>query len=345
MMDQINTWGCELMQWNFLSYMTLGGPFLVVLLDLIRCRDIARPRKWLGLLACLFGLVLVHPLLTATGDNPWPYIALVPGLVLLIHSGRMRGLGQFLAFWGWVMLCASLILHLSDNFNIGEIAAIPLNIGFFLIPPLLIWHLWLVLPLAYDALRGGNWSPDTVPLVARYRILALIAVVSLLANIWLYWQWGDYRAMARQQAGNALYSMHSQLKYVDHYLTYRDQEGFSDWEVWYTEHVQRYAKAAYDVAHAVQRKSGVSDGSPLYFFAYTVPHGLTVALEREAELSDAGAAEIKAVLAASIAALEGAINSRNPLAADTYQDAFDQVLDQLESMEDLAIFQVPSRQR
>ncbi len=331
------------MQWNFLAYMALVGPFLVVLLDLVIRQDISKQRKWLGILACLFGMAIIHPLLTGTGKNPWPYIALVPGLILLTHSGRMRGLGQFVAFYGWIIICATLIMHLSSTLRIKEMAAIPLNIGFFLIPPLLLWHLWSVSPLAYDALRGGNWTNKTVPIVVRYQFLALIAVASLLANVWLYWQWGDYRAMARQQAGSALYSMSLELKYVDHYLTNRDKEEFADWEVWYTEHTQRYRKAASDVVHAVEHRMGVSSRSPLYFFAHTIPEGLAVALEREAALSDASVAEIKAVLTASIEVLEGAISAKNPLSADIYQEAFDQALDQLGDIEDLVIFQVQAR--
>lgn len=314
-----------------LAYLALGGPFLVVALDVIITRSKRQRLDWLALLLALIGLVAVPLLFTYLNDYP-AWLMLLPGTVLLTHSGRMSGLGQFIAFFGWVMLCGVAIGQLAPQMRIAEIGYLPASIGFFLIPPLLLWHLWRVLPLAYDALRGGSWVEQGVPLRARYALLSAIALVALATACYFGWQWNEQRKVFAQQASQDLYTMWYELKMADHLLTSPDMRIHPDWREEAAEHVRSYKRAASRVTTFLRLKS---DDSQFRFLNSTIPGRFLEISDYRLSLSEDDVQSFSVVLKASIEALEAAVNSGRPLSPETYRVAADRIQEQLQEAEAL----------
>lgn len=323
---------------SLIAYMALGGPFLVVLLDLIIARDAEPRRRWFGIALALLGMVIVPLRMADFGAYPL-WLFLLPGIILLTHSGRMSGLGQFIVFFGWLELCGLAIGSLASSMRIGELAYLPVNVAFWVIPVLLLWHLWSVLPLVYDTIRGGIWAGSGVPLSARYSFLVVIVIVSVIANAFLYWQWTDYREMLRRQEGEALLGMRYELKMVDHWLAMRGEQGLLDWAPRITSQLENYGREVSDLKLSL-RINGIATVSPLYFLTRTLPGGVAQAVERGDELSEADVTSLQAAIRASVEAIEAAIEDRRPLSSDTYRKIVDQILAELEGTDALQLFDV-----
>lgn len=315
-----------------LAYLALGGPFLVVALDLIMARSTHQRVDWLPLLLAIGGMVVV-PLLFARSGAYSLYVMLLLGIVLLTHSGRMRGLGQFIAFFGWMMLIGLAIGQLAPQMRLAEAGYLPANIGFFLIPPLLLWHLWSVLPLVYDALRGGNWVEQGVPLRARYALLSVIALASLATACYFGWQWNEQRRIFAQEASQELYSMWYELKMADQLLTPPDMRSYPDWREEVAERVRSYQRAISRVTTFLRLKS---EDSQFRFLSADIPGRFLEIADYQLSLSEDDIQAFSVVLKASVEALEAAVNSGRPFSPETYRVAADRILEQLKGTEALS---------
>ena len=83
-------------------------------------------------------------------------------------------------------------------------------------PPLTIWYLWHNLPLAFDVLRGGNWTETGTPLLVKYRLLAVIVFISLAANIFLFIQETNSKSIINEQADLAQHEMYISLNQLNY---------------------------------------------------------------------------------------------------------------------------------
>jgi len=314
-----------------LAYLALGGPFLVVALDLIGARSMRQRVELLPLLLALGGMVAV-PLFFARSGAYSLCMMLLPGTVLLTHSGRMRGLGQFIAFFGWLMLCGLAIGQLAPQMRLAEVGYLPANVGFFLIPPLLLWHLWRVLPLAYDGLRGGNWVEEGVPLRARYTLPSVIALGALATACYFGWQWNEQRRIFAQEAGQELYNMWYQLKMADHLLTSPDMRSHPDRREEAAEHVRSYKRAVSRVTTFLRLKS---EDNQFRFLNSAIPGRFLEIADYQLSLSEDDIQSFGSVLKATIEALEVAVNSGRPLSPETYRVAADRIQERLRGTEAL----------
>lgn len=296
---------------NYLMlYATLGAPFLIVLLDTIaQYKDADRKRQLLGFAAVLSAII---PLYTYYRPNSkgWLFL-LVPGALALIYSRNMQGLGKHLILGWWLALCSHSIGGLLLQSNLphysyyGEALMLPAALAFFVIPPLLIWHLWHNLPLAFDAARGGNWRETGVPLLAKYRFLAVIVLVSLAANVFLLIQGAGYKDTIYHQTHSEQYGMWFDLRCLNHLFTYHDSDAFTDWERSALDYINSYASQARRLPALLRIHSFDTKGG-LYFFILTLPEGLQKAVEEKESLKASDIASLNAAIELAQAAIEKA---------------------------------------
>lgn len=330
---------------NLLAYVFYFGPFVILLCDLITARDSNWHRKTI----CFAALILaaVGAFLMARGDSATWAMAVASQLAL-INSKWLKGLPRFIVTFASIsLICAALGTFAPDignpAFQYYEMLYLPANAAVWILPPLIIWYLWHRLPLAFDSLRGGTWTTDGVPLVAKHRLLAVVMLCSLAINLLLYDQWLGQREINKQEINSALINLHTQLGQLQNILAYPNYEqDFSDWQsdaVWTT---QTYQIAATGMASLVHRKGVASTNtSALHFLSRTLPEGITAVLQQtDPQEAQADSKQVAAAVTAIRDALFDASGHLPLLKESVYQQAVDQALGQLKSTDALHFFEV-----
>lgn len=326
---------------NYLMlYATLGAPFLVVLLDAVAQYRVAdRRHQRLGFLAVLLAIIPLNAYYRLDSKG-WLFL-LVPGALALIYSRRMQGLGKCLVTGWWLAMCPFGIGNLLLQSNLphysyyGEALMLPATAAFFVIPPLLIWHLWHNLPLAFDAARGGNWRETGIPLLAKYRFLAVVVLVSLAANVFFIIQGAGYKEAVYRQVHSEQYGMWFDLRCLNHLFTYRDSDAFTDWEGSALDYINSYTSQARRLPTLLRIHSLDTRGG-LYFFIVTLPQGLQKATEEKDSLDASDIASLNAAIEQAQTAMEKAqsamekTRSGHPRQIQSiYEDAADSIIREL----------------
>ena len=221
-----------------------------------------------------------------------------------------------------------------------QTCALPIfNLATFVVPPLLIWHLWDRLPYAFDALRNGKWSETGVPLMARYKVLAGILLISLIANFFLYTRFTSYRDKVSYQVSTATYRMYSELDQAAFLLTYRNDEAFADWLPRVVQHLNEYRNATRRVNQMVVAGS-VAQSSQFYFLSDTIPEGIQGALRQTDTLETEDFSKIVVVIKAIMEGLEKYYSPTTALSPALYESIADHVLKAMQDSEAVTMFDV-----
>ncbi|MGI6344283.1 MAG: hypothetical protein ACOX18_04340 [Bacillota bacterium] len=299
---------------RMIAYAALGGPFLVVLLDLLILRQVTLPRKWLGIALAALGMVAVP--FIALGDGSIPiWLILVPGLLLLSHFRSMQGLGRYPAILGWLELCSLVIGVLVPETYLGVLAGFVAVAARLVIPALSLWYLWLTLPLVYDTFRGGDWAEKGIPLIARYRWLAAIALVALISAGWLGWQMASYRAVLVGQENALLHDMRWKLDGMEHSLKWRAE--IDDWQARLIADAEEYQANIWDIS-VILRQRSIGSSSPLSVLL-ELPKDVFASVERTGRLTEEDASRLLTSVIEIRQALEEVIADYRPLSLSTYE--------------------------
>lgn len=325
---------------NILFYFMLLGPFVVISLDMAG-KHATCNQKLFGFAAVSLAVIsLVYR------DNPiFSWVIIAPTTLGIVYATQwLRGLPSFLVvFPSLGLLCMSLANTMpglnSQYYRYTEMLYVPMNIATYVIPPLLIWYLWDRLPHTFDAMRKGNWSETGVPLVARYRFLATIVVVSLVTNFYFYTNLNTYREKISYQVSTATYTMFSELDQAAHILNNRDSDMFEDWHRMVLSHIDGYRNATRRVSQMVL-SGGVVTNGPFYFLAETIPEGLQGALWQQDTLKPGDITKLVVVIKAVLEGLETYYRADNALSQDLYKKIADHVLKVMQDSEATHMFHV-----
>ncbi|MDP3488024.1 MAG: hypothetical protein Q8S19_08865 [Bacillota bacterium] len=329
------------MEMNLLFYLMFAGPFIVILLDIVSAKNATRNQAVIGYAA--FALAIISLLYRDSQLFSW--IILAPATLGVIYATqRLNGLSSFLVVLpSFSLLCMSLANTMprlnSPYYRYTEMLYLPQNIATFVVPPLLIWHLWDRLPYTFDGLRKGNWSETGVPLLARHRFLAIIALVSLMTNFFFLTRMTSYKEKLNYQVSTATYTMFSEFDQAAHLLTYRDSEVFEDWQPRVLRHLEAYRSAARRVNQMVV-SGGIATNSQFHFLAETLPQGLQGALWQKGTLNPEDFTKLVAVIKAFLEALEMNYRPNNALSPVLYQRVADHVLKAMKDSDALIFFDV-----
>lgn len=320
-----------------LAFLVFYGPFALVLLDVLITRDARPSRKLLGYATAALGVV---PLVLLFRSGSYVWWILLPAQLAVIYARRMQGLPKYIiCFAGFSFLCAAFstagpnIGH--PSFRYYEMLALPMFVTLWVNSPLTVWLLWRDLPVAVDALRGGNWAKTGVPLQVRHGLLALIVLVSLAGNIALYYLLSDYRTRVGSTASNSLNGMYCSLNDVERRLTYRDSPSFTGWQTVALQDMADYSKEA-SIVRGLVNSGGVCTTSGMYFLTEGFPQGLTGVLQRGEELSAEDMVQLLAIVGATKDAVEQ-VRSKRGMSVKLYERAVSDLIERLGGTEALGI--------
>lgn len=316
-----------------LANITFLGPFLLVLLDAI----IARPTDWrrLSLGGTCAGLSALAAVLAPRGGD-WLLLSMT-AVLAIFYCRWLQGLARFTVVFASTSIICMLASRLSPDGgttlnSLLEMLFLPINVALWVVPPLAVWLLWRMLPVAFDRLRGGNWATTGVPLIVRYRLLAAATLCLSALCIALYLQWSAQGDVLRRCAGNALLDMNSQLRRLENSLANHDRYYPADWRQDALTSLWQYRTAAGTLATLVDRDGTVGAG-PLNFLARTFPEGVADALER----ADPASAEALNVIRTMQEALRLTADS-DCLRPTTYQQVVNEVLANLQGTSIQSLF-------
>ncbi len=260
---------------EILVYAMLLSPAMVVLMDLLAERSRRALTVVHGLSVVGTGVWLVFRVSQASIMIPM-VIAGTLGMVYAVN--QLRGVAKFCTA---LPSAAFLMLAVAEAMpGIGIWARykdyfyLLFSIASFAVPFVLAWHIWRQLPLCYDGLRGGRWRDDGVPLVVRYRFLAGLAVLGIVATVWLTYRYTESREALAYQANASLLAMHTELKELDHtigrIMSGDNQEG----DIYYVHMYLRELQAAVRRLNSIHQSVGLLQDDSQHTMAETVPDGV-----------------------------------------------------------------------
>lgn len=333
---------------TLLAYVFYLGPFVIMLFDLI----IAWDNNWYRKAICLAALILASiGIFFMTWGDSAIWVVATASVLALFYSRWLHELPRFIVtFAGISFICMALG---TNSPNIGypayryyEMLFLPVNVALWVLPPLIVWYLWHALPLVFDSLRGGTWAAEGVPLLARYRLLAVAMLCLLATNILLYMLWLGQNETIKQEVNSTLITMNAQLYRLESLLTYPDvDQQFSNWQADAITSTQTFQTAATKMASLVHRK-GIASTTALYFLSRTFPEGITAVLQQaDPQEVQADSKQVSAAVTAIKNAFFGASGKLPLLKESTYQQAVDQALSQLQDSNALNFFEVQYQPR
>lgn len=322
---------------NLMRYITIACPFIVTLLAVIIDKEAERRRKWLGLGTALLGFLV---LFLTKGEN-WLFW-LIPGALAFVYCWQMRGLGKWLVIGWWLMICSVNLSSLLQAAKLphyayyGQALLLPGNLAFWTVPPLTIWYLWHNLPLAFDVLRGGNWTETGTPLLVKYRLLAVIVFISLAANIFLFIQETNSKSIINEQADLAQHEMYISLNQLNYLFSDAAGDQLQDWLGNAFNHIRIFNTSAQRLV-ALHRIHCEIDG-PLYFLIFSLSEGLVQAAEQRDQLDSDDIATISYILEALIDAIVGARRGSPHQLSNTYAQAAATIVAKLQDSDLIRFF-------
>ena len=305
---------------EMLAYAMLLSPAVVVLMDVLTER---RKEAVAVLHAAAVTAAGVWMALRVSQESIMIPMVIAGTLGMVYAVNRLRGVAKFCTA---LPSAAFLLLAVAEAMpGIGVWARyrdyfyLLFNIATFIAPFVLLWHVWRQLPLCYDGLRDGAWRNEGVPLVARYRLLGGIAILALLATVWLTAQFTQIRETIAFQANSSLLAVHTELKELDHTMTRVRAGDRHEGDQYYVHMYLREWQSEMRRLSAIRISVGLSDVEAAHALTETIPNGVR-SLFYEERYEDA-----LAVVHAVLRAIETDFRLGG-LSGDAYQGAVDRIM-------------------
>jgi len=164
-------------------------------------------------------------------------------------------------------------------------------------------------------------------------MLAVLALILAISNIFFYLQWVSLRELARTTASEAIIQMHYELRRAENML--RNPSLYDRAEMKW--HIESYQHASSRLAHAL-KQSGVR-ADQFDHLSRSIADGMTKVLERSEVLQENEQETFKYAVSAIIQGLTQLPQNRL-LVKSTYRHSAEKIYQQLQNTEAIDLFNI-----
>jgi len=268
---------------NTFVYLLFAAPFVVILLHTLAVKPIKLWQVVLAVTTLAAGAVALF----YGRQEIFTWVLLVPATLGVIYARNwLSGFESFLVVFPSFSFLAFSISRIMPTtsaimFRYSELLTLPVNIGIFVVPPLLLWYIWGKLPYVYARFTNADLAEAGISIAVRFRVLAIITILALGGGIFYYTQYTSLRQAVNNEVSSARSTMFYEMMEVEYFLNNRDR----DWLEPTRNNIADFRNATRRVTGLVAG-GGVATDSYFFLLSDTLPNGFDKALQQADSLSE-----------------------------------------------------------